>query len=302
VLEAPRFMSRRPFAAPVHFRFATRSFVVLVAAALAFTAVGVYISLPRTFVLMATTTSTRDTGLLPYLLPKFTADTGIDVRYVAVGTGQALDLGRAGDVDVVMVHAPSLEEAFMAAGDGLCRNPIMFNRFVIVGPSADPAGVRDAANVTDAFNRIHSVEARFESRADNSGTHNKELRLWEALGLNPSAFGAWYERTEQGMGPTLTLADERDAYTLSDDGTWYAREGSLPHLTLLYDQVDLLLQNQYSVIPVNPVAHPGVKSEPAVVFASWLVGARAQSLIAAFTVNGHVIFTPNADPNAVGAC
>jgi len=281
----------------VHFQFARRWLVVLVAAAVALVAISAYLSLPRAYVLLATTTSTRDTGLLPYLLPQFTAKTGIDVRYVAVGTGQALDLGRSGDVDVVMVHAPLLEEAFVAVGDGLCRNLIMYNRFVVVGPVADPAGVRSAANATDAFLRIHSTSARFESRADNSGTYNKEQEIWAATGLNPSTFGSWYEKTNQGMGQTLTIANERNAYTLSDDGTWYAREGSLPYLGLLYAQDEPVLQNQYSVIPVNPAAHPEVRSAQAVAFARWLVGD-GQALIAAFTVNGHAIFTPN----GAGAC
>ena len=282
----------------MHFRFARRWIALLVAITVALVGVAVYISLPRAYLLMATTTSTRDTGLLPYLLPQFTADTGIVVRYVAVGTGQALDAGRRGDVDVVMVHAPRLEDAFMAAGDGLCRNPVMYNRFVIVGPVADPAGVRTAANATDAFLRIHNASARFESRADNSGTYNKELEIWAASGLNVSAFGGWYEKTNQGMGQTLTIANERDAYTLSDDGTWYSRESTLPYLGLLYAQGESILVNQYSVIPVNPDTHPGVKSEQAVAFARWLVGQRGQNLIATFAVNGHTIFTPN----GAGAC
>ncbi len=282
----------------MHFRLASGWTAILVAAAVALVAVGVYVSLPRGYILMATTTSTRDTGLLPYLLPAFTADTGIDVRYTAVGTGQALDAGRRGDVDVVMVHAPSLEAQFLAAGDGLCRNAIMYNRFVIVGPSADPADVRNATSAEDAFHRIYNTSARFESRADNSGTYNKELALWAAGGLNASSFGAWYEKTDQGMGATLTIANERDAYTLSDDGTWYALEGGLPYLSLLYHADEPVLRNQYSVIPVNPAAHPAVLAEKAVAFARWLVGARGQSLIAAFAVNGHAIFTPNGS----GAC
>jgi len=285
-------------AATVHFRAGPRWLAILLAAAIVLLAVGAYLSFPRAFILMATTTSTRDTGLLPYLLPEFTRDTGIEVRYLAVGTGQALDAGRRGDADVVMVHSPPLEDAFMAAGEGLCRNLVMYNRFVIVGPALDPAGVRGATNATDAFHRIYNDTARFESRDDNSGTHNKERELWADLGLDPSTFGPWYEKTEQGMGATLTLAEERDAYTLSDDGTWYARVTTLPHLALLYDRPDDILRNQYSVIPVNPAVHPGVKSEHAVVFAQWLVGTRGQSLIAAFTVNGHPIFTPN----GVGVC
>ncbi|MEK6852094.1 MAG: substrate-binding domain-containing protein [Candidatus Thermoplasmatota archaeon] len=285
----------------MHFRFAKRWLVGLLAAAVLLVAVGAYLSLPRAYLLMATTTSTRDTGLLPYLLPEFTADTGIQVRYVAVGTGQALDAGRRGDVDVVMVHAPRLEEQFLSEGHGLCRNSIMYNRFVVVGPAADPADVQNATSATDAFLRIHNASvhnasATFESRADNSGTHTRELDLWAAAGLDPSTFGPWYETTEQGMGATLTIANERDAYTLSDDGTWYAREASLPYLALLHaqdEQDEPLLQNPYSVIPVNPSAHPSVLVDQAVTFARWLVGARAQSLIGAFTVNGHAIFTPD---------
>jgi len=285
----------------VHFRFASRWTAILIATAVTLLAVGAYLSLPRSYILMATTTSTRDTGLLPYLLPRFTADTGIDVRYIAVGTGQALDAGRRGDADVVMVHAPSLEARFLADGDGLCRNEVMYNRFVVVGPAADPADVRDAQSAAGAFQRIHNASARFESRADTSGTHNKELQLWAAAGLDTSAFGAWYEKTEQGMGATLTIANERDAYTLSDDGTWYALEGNLPYLRILYrsgEPVEPVLRNQYSVIPVNPAAHSAVLAEEAVAFARWLVSPRGQSLIGAFTVNGHAIFTPN----GAGAC
>lgn len=286
----------------MHFRSVSRVLVVLVAAAIILLVIGAYLSFPHAFILMATTTSTRDTGLLPYLLPSFTADTGIEVRYLAVGTGQALDLGRRGDADVVMVHSPRLEGVFMAAGDGLCRNPIMYNQFVVVGPSGDPAGVRGAANATDAFLHIYNASARFASRGDNSGTHNKELELWAALGLNAAAFGNWYVRLEQGMGATLTVADQTDAYTLSDDGTWYTREATLPYLGLLYGQAEPVLLNRYSVIPVNPAAHPNVKSALAVELARWLARPRGQSLIASFSVDGHVIFTPSYDPSAVGAC
>jgi len=278
----------------VHFRFARRWLAGLLAAAVLLVAVGAYLSLPRSYLLMATTTSTRDAGLLPYLLPEFSADTGIQVRYIAVGTGQALDAGRRGDVDVVIVHAPRLEEQFLAEGHGLCRNSIMYNRFVVVGPAADPAGVRNATSAADAFLRIANASARFESRADGSGTNTKELDLWADAGLDPSTFGPWYERTEQGMGATLTIANERNAYTLSDDGTWYAREPGLPYLDLLFSG-DPVLENPYSVIPVSPSAHPGVHADQAVAFARWLVGARGQSLIGAFTVNGHAIFTPDGD-------
>jgi tungstate transport system substrate-binding protein len=282
----------------MHFDSLRRYLAVLLIAAVITLAVVASLSLPRAYLLMATTTSTRDTGLLPYLLPQFTEDTGIDVRYIAVGTGQALDAGRRADADVVMVHAPSLESQFMAAGDGLCRNLIMYNTFVIVGPIGDLAGVRNATSADDAFARIYQNQSLFESRADNSGTYNKELDVWARAGLNASTFGAWYEKLNQGMGATLTITNERSAYTLSDDGTWFAREGTLPYLRLLYNRTDAILRNQYSVIPVNPAAHPGVLADKAVTFAQWLVSPRGQSLIGDFKVNGHTIFTPNARDNA----
>jgi tungstate transport system substrate-binding protein len=281
----------------MHFASAKRYLAVVLIAAVGTVGVTAYLSLPRAYLLMATTTSTRDTGLLPYLLPLFTADSGIEVRYVAVGTGQALDAGRRGDVDVVMVHAHDREEAFLDSLDGRCRNMIMYNTFVIIGPTGDPAGVGRATSAADAFSRISLNQSLFESRADQSGTHDKELALWAAAGLNVSAFGRWYEKTNQGMGATLTIANEKSAYTLSDDGTWFARAASLPYLGLHYDRPDPDLRNQYSVIPVNPDAHPGVLAGQALAFARWLVGARAQSLIGSFEVNGHATFTPNAADN-----
>ncbi len=277
----------------MHFDSLRRYLAVLLIAAVTTLAVVATLSLPRAYLLMATTTSTRDTGLLPPLLRAFTNDMGIDVRYIAVGTGQALDAGRRGDVDVVMVHAPSLETQFMGSGDGLCRNLIMYNTFVIVGPVGDPAGIAGATSAPEAFARIHQNGSLFESRADNSGTHIKELELWAAAGLNASTFGAWYEKTNQGMGATLTIANEKSAYTLSDDGTWYARETSVPFLRLEYGRNDTVLRNQYSVIPVNPALHAGVSVDNAVAFARWLVSSRGQSIIGAFTVHGHSIFTPN---------
>lgn len=282
----------------MHFTGPWRTIAAIALAAAATLAVVAVLSLPRAYVLMSTTTSTRDTGLLPYLLPEFTADTGIEVRYTAVGTGLALSAGRRGDVDVVMVHAPSLETAFVASGHGLCRNTVMYNRFVIVGPLGDPAGVGSASSATDAFLRIYQNGSRFESRGDDSGTHTKELELWDVLGLNVSTFGPWYERTTQGMGATLTIANNVDAYTLSDDGTWYALEANLAFLSLRFDRDEAILRNQYSVIPVHPAAHPGVLVEKAVAFARWLVTPRGQGLIAAYEVRGHVIFTPN----GVGVC
>ena len=285
----------------MHFRAPRRFFAILAASALVLMAVGVVISnvgLHREYILMATTTSTRDTGLLSVLLPAFRDATEIEVRYIAVGTGQALDAGRRGDVDIVIVHAPMLEIQFLADGQGLCRNQVMFNRFVIVGPRDDPASVAQATSAIDAFRRIAENESLFESRADNSGTHTKELELWALAGLSASTFGSWYERTSQGMAATLTISNERDSYTLSDDGTWFALEGALPFLRLLYSTDEPVLQNVYSVIPVNPAVHSNVVFEKAVAFARWLIGLDAQRLIAEFTVNGHPIFTPA----PVGGC
>jgi len=293
----------------MHFAVAKKYVAVIIVAAVVTLAIVAVLSLPRSYILMATTTSTRDTGLLPYLLPQFTADTGIEVRYTAVGTGQALDAGHRGDVDVVMVHAPSLEAAFMASNDGLCRNMIMYNRFVIVGPANDPAGTGNATSAADAFLRIYQNASQFESRADNSGTYNKELELWRAAGLNVSTFGGWYEKTNQGMGATLTIANNREyapgkpgAYTLSDDGTWYALGPNLGFLRLRYQTGEAVLRNQYSVIPVNPATHPGVLSGEAVEFAKWLVGTRGQNLISNYAVNGHAIFTPDFVPGDPQEC
>src|SRR5437867_10171756 len=277
----------------MHFASMRQYIVVLIIAAVVALAVTAYLSLPRAYLLMATTTSTRDTGLLPPMLRNFTLDTGIEVRYIAVGTGQALDAGRRGDVDVVMVHAPPQEALFMASQDGLCRNPVMYNRFVIVGPVGDPAGVATAASPVDAFVRIYQNTSLFESRADNSGTYTKETQLWGLAGLNASTFGAWYEKTNQGMGATLTIANNKGAHTLSDDGTWYALEQNLAFLRLHYTRDDSLLRNQYSVIPVNPALHSGVLVDKALAFARWLVTPRAQALIANYTVGGRTIFTPD---------
>lgn len=286
----------------MHFTFARRLFLVLVVVAILALTVAALLSLPRTYLLMSTTTSTRDTGLLGWLLPQFANETGIEVRYTAVGTGQALDAGRRGDADIVMVHAPSLEDRFMAEGQGLCRDSLMYNTFVIVGPAADPAGVANARNATDAFRRIHDNGTLFESRADNSGTYTKELQLWAALGLNASTFGGWYEKTSQGMGNTLTISNNKGAYTLSDDGTWYALSGNLPDLRLLYAHRDAVLRNQYSVIPVNPALHSGLHVDQALTFARWLSSAHGQSLIGNYTVNGHRLFTPDFTPGLAGEC
>ena len=289
----------------MHFAVTKKYVAVIIVAAVVTLAIVAVLSLPRAYLRMATTTSTRDTGLLPPLLREFTDDTGIEVRYLAVGTGQALDAGRRGDVDVVMVHAPRLEDGFMRTGDGLCRDMIMYNRFVVVGPETDPAGVANATSAIDALSRIYENRSLFFSRADASGTNTKELDLWSAAGLDVSTFEpSWYKKTTQGMGATLTIANNQNpaGYTLSDDGTWYALEVGLPFLRLRYHTDEGILRNQYSVIPVNATTHPGVLSGKAVEFAKWLASPRGQGLIANFTVNGHAIFTPDFVPGDPQEC
>lgn len=271
--------------------------ILLVAAGLALS----YQSHPPTSIVLATTTSTRDTGLLDYLDPLFTADSGIVVQYVAVGTGQALDMAARGDSDVAMVHAPSLEIPFMEQGHGLCRSAVMYNRFLIVGPASDPAGIDGLTNATLAFQKIWQTHSTFISRGDNSGTNVKELAIWARAGYIPStANDSWYLETGQGMGATLTVASEKGAYTLTDDGTFYALQSSL-HLEILV-QGDPFLFNQYHIIVVSPTQHPNVKADAALEYARWLVSQRGQALIGAYEIGGHRLFTPNYNPNDSGVC
>jgi len=256
---------------------------------------------PPSSIILATTTSTRDTGLLDYLDPLFQIDTGIQVRYVAVGTGQALDMARRGDADVAMVHAPSLEVPFMEQGEGLCRSAVMYNRFLIVGPASDPAGIRGLTNATEAFRRIGQTNSTFISRGDQSGTNVKELALWALVGYAPSPTNdSWYLETGQGMGATLTVASEKRAYTLSDDGTFYALQATLS-LEILVSG-DPILFNPYHVIVVNPAQHPSVNADAALEYAHWLVSPRGQALIADYEIGGHTLFTPDYDPADPGVC
>lgn len=285
----PRFAMR--------WRIASAIAVVLLVAGIALS----YQSHPPSSIILATTTSTRDTGLLDYLDPLFTADSGIAVQYVAVGTGQALDMAARGDADVAMVHAPSLEIPFMNQGHGLCRSSLMFNRFLIVGPASDPAGINGLTNATVAFRKIWQSNSTFISRGDNSGTNVKELAIWARVGYVPTAANdSWYLETGQGMGATLTVASEKSAYTLSDDGTYYALQASL-RLNILVAG-DSFLFNQYHVIVVSPTQHPNVKADAALDYAHWLVSPRGQALIAAYEIGGHRLFTPNYNPNDSGVC
>jgi len=263
--------------------------LLLVAAGLAVTLA----SSSEAYIVLATTTSTRDSGLLDYLLPEFSRDFGIGVRYVAVGTGQALDVARRGDADIVMVHAPAIELDFMAQGHGLCRSRVMRNEFIVVGPASDPAGIRGLTNATAAFARILSSRALFVSRADNSGTHIMERTIWGWVNYTPDPdVDSWYREAGSGMAATLEVSSQLGGYTLSDNGTFLVRRSSLD---LEVDvQNDPPLQNLYSVIPVNPALHPNVKSSWALGFARWLVSPRGQGLIGNYTAGGEQPFHPEA--------
>jgi tungstate transport system substrate-binding protein len=249
------------------------------------------------FVTLASTTSTRDSGLYDYLLPKFTQAAGIEVRVVAVGSGQAIELGRKGDADLLVVHDPEAEQKFVADGFGVERRSLMVNDFVIVGPKADPAGVRGLRDAPAALAKLAGAKAPFASRADSSGTHQKEKRLWKDAGIDPTQFsGAWYRETGSGMGATLNTAAGMGAYTLADRATWDAF-GNKGDLELLVEG-DARLDNPYSVILVNPAKHPHVKADLARRLSDWLVSSEGQAAIAAFEKNGHALFRPTASAAA----
>lgn len=242
------------------------------------------------FITVASTTSTENSGLFAHILPIFQAATGIEVRVVAQGTGQALETGRRGDADVVFVHARAAEEAFVAEGWGVQRFDVMYNDFVLVGPADDPAATGTASNAADAMTRIAASGARFASRGDDSGTHKAELALWQAAGIAPS--GAWYLSTGSGMGATLNTAAQMPAYALTDRGTWLSFANRGP-LTITYEG-DPVLFNPYGVMLVNPARHPHVKAVAGQAFVDWLISPAGQDAIAGFTVNGQQLFFPSA--------
>ena len=245
--------------------------------------------------LMATTTSTDNTGLLDYLAPKFTAATGIDLKWTATGTGKALKLGENCDVDILMVHAPAAEKQFVADGFGVDRKEIMYNDFVIIGPEKDPAGIK-GKSIKDAFHLIEAKQAIFTSRGDNSGTHKKELSLWKAAGLAVPEKAKWYIQTGQGMLATINVAAERSGYTMTDRGTYIKYEdnmGGNPPLKILVEG-DPALLNQYSVIAVNPKHCPHARYELAQQFIQWIVSPETQKQIADYKLLGKQLFTPNA--------
>jgi tungstate transport system substrate-binding protein len=245
--------------------------------------------------MMATTTSTDNTGLLDELAPAFQEATGIELRWIAVGTGNALELGKNCDVDVLLVHAPDLEKTYIADGYGTDRHQVMYNDFVIIGPPDDPAGVKGMTAV-EALKTIRSKEAAFASRGDNSGTHAKELELWENAGIKEPDKESWYIQTGQGMLNTINIAAERNAYTLTDRGTFIKYEANHdgnPPLVILVEG-DESLFNQYSVIAVNPGRCQNVKYDLAMKFIEWMLSDEAQQKIADFRLLGKQLFTPNA--------
>ena len=245
------------------------------------------------FITVASTTSTEQSGLFKHLLPIFEKRSGIQVRVVALGTGQALDMGRRGDADVVFVHARPLEEKFLADGFGVKRFDVMYNDFVLVGPGSDPAKVGGSKDIVAAFRKIRAAQAPFVSRGDKSGTHFAELELWKAAGIDIAREkGRWYRDTGQGMGPALNSAVGMDAYILSDRGTWlsFRNRGDLRIVV----EGDRRLFNQYGIMLVNPAKHPSVKREWGQAFVDWVISAEGQDAIAAYKINGEQLFFPNA--------
>jgi tungstate transport system substrate-binding protein len=248
---------------------------------------------PR-FITVASTTSTEQSGLFKHLLPVFEKKTGIQVRVVALGTGQALDMGRRGDADVVFVHAKPLEEKFMAEGFGVKRQDVMYNDFVVIGPKSDPAKVAGGKDALEAFRKIRAAQAPFVSRGDRSGTHFAELEMWKAAGIDIAKDkGAWYRDTGQGMGPALNTAAGMNAYILADRGTWLSFKNR-GELTILVEG-DKRLFNQYGIMLVNPAKHPSVKKDLGQAFIDWVVSPEGQNAIASYKINGEQLFFPNAE-------
>src|SRR5258706_10293014 len=244
-------------------------------------------------IVVASTTSTQDSGLFGYLLPIFKAKTGIDVKVIAQGTGQALDTARRGDADVVFVHAKSQEEKFLAEGFGVKRYDVMYNDFVLIGPNSDPAGVK-GKDIETALKTIQAKGAPFVSRGDKSGTHSAELALWKQAGVDlAAAKGPWYREIGQGMGAALNTASAMNGYVLSDRGTWisFKNRGDLE----ISVEGDKRLFNQYGVMLVNPARYPTVKKELGQTFIDWLISAEGQAAIAGYKIDGQQLFFPNAE-------
>ena len=247
----------------------------------------------QNFITVASTTSTEQSGLFKHLLPVFEKKTGIQARVVALGTGQALDMARRGDADVVFVHAKALEERFLTDGFGVKRFDVMYNDFVLVGPKSDPAAVAGGKDIVAALQKIKSVQAPFASRGDKSGTHFAELELWKAASVDIAKDkGPWYRDTGSGMGPTLNTAAGMNAYTLTDRGTWlsFRNRGEL----VIVVEGDQRLFNQYGVMLVNPAKHPHIKKEQGQAFIDWVISSEGQKTIAEYKFGGEQLFFPNA--------
>lgn len=252
---------------------------------------------------LATTTSTADSGLLDAILPGFEEEFNARVDVVAVGTGQAIELGEAGDADVILVHARAREDAFVAEGHGINRRDVMYNDFILVGPADDPAGVRGVATAAEALTAIANAGATFASRGDDSGTHTKEQSLWEGAGVTPDTASGWYNSLGQGMGDTLTFANEAGAYTLTDRATYLAMLANLPNLVVMVggetiaDNADPAMLNPYGVIPVNPDKSDAINGDLAEDFAEWITSPAVQEQIGQFGVDefGSPLFYPDAE-------
>jgi tungstate transport system substrate-binding protein len=269
----------------------------LLTAALATAFLGQPVGAEDDFIILASTTSTEQSGLFPYLLPKFKAATGIEVRVVAVGTGQALDIGRRGDADALLVHDKEGELNFVTEGYGVGRRDVMYNDFVIVGPKSDPAGVGGGKDAATAFQKIAAAKAPFASRGDDSGTNREELRLWKANGLDPRQIGdGWYRELGRGMGPTLNTSAAIEAYTLADRATW-THFKNRQELVILVEG-DSRLFNQYGSILVNPARFHHVNADLARQWHEWLTSDAGQKAIAGYEIDGQQVFFPNARKDA----
>lgn len=269
----------------------TRRLLIVATASLAFAGPA---SAQDKSIVVASTTSTQDSGLFGHILPMFKAKTGIDVKVVAQGTGQALDTARRGDADVVFVHAKPAEEKFLAEGFGVKRYPVMYNDFILIGPKSDPVGIKDSKDIVAALSAIKAKGADFISRGDKSGTHQAELNLWKVAGIDIGKDkGPWYKEIGQGMGAALNTASASNAYVLADRGTWlsFKNRGDL----VIAVEGDKRLFNQYGVMLVNPEKHPSVKKELGQQLIDWLVSAEGQKAIADYKINGEQLFYPNAN-------
>jgi tungstate transport system substrate-binding protein len=269
----------------------TRRLIIAVTASLVFAG---HAAAQDKSIVVASTTSTQDSGLFGHILPMFKAKTGIEVKVVAQGTGQALDTARRGDADVVFVHAKPAEEKFLSEGFGVKRYPVMYNDFILIGPKADPAGVKGSKDIVAALTAIKAKGADFISRGDKSGTHQAELNLWKVAGVDIAKDkGPWYKEIGQGMGAALNTASASNAYVLADRGTWlsFKNRGDL----VIAVEGDKRLFNQYGVMLVNPEKHPSVKKDLGQQFIDWLVSAEGQKAIADYKINGEQLFYPNAN-------